>query len=71
MNIKTNELINVHVLRRLIPQAPGKCERCNYDPVDPDAVVADYYQDCYLALCTECAEQLHKLQARQSSWGEY
>jgi hypothetical protein len=41
------------------------CDRCGYDEIDPDATVADFAADRYEALCTECANRLHHLQARE------
>lgn len=44
------------------------CERCSYDEVDPEATVADIFQDRYLALCAACAKALHLKQAKMEDW---
>ena len=67
--MKNEELTPVELDEILeLAKPPQLCERCYYDDADPEASVADDYQDRYQALCKPCAAQLNRLQAKREGW---
>lgn len=51
-------------------EKPPMCERCNYNEVDPKAVVAEHYKDHFQAICDDCERELNRLQAKHHDWAD-
>jgi hypothetical protein len=52
------------VTRAINAELALDCDRCMCEPSDPDAKVAEFFQDRYSRLCTGCADWLHYAQAK-------
>jgi hypothetical protein len=66
LSITLNELMNAIDFGRLGLIKSQKCEHCGYDDADLDAVIPDIWGDRYQALCTMCAVDGHRIQAKTS-----